>query len=141
VADTTTPEQLVQNVRQSSWSEGIPWQPWQPGWAETLSAHGFTVYVDYTADWCLTCQSNKKLVLETEDLRREMQVAGVIPIKADFTKRNRVMAEEIERHGNPTVPLNLVYPPGAPQRPIKLPVLLTKEIVRAALEQAGSSRQ
>ncbi len=133
------PAEIAQIVARSDWNPGIPWQPWRPGLAEALASEGFTVYVDFTADWCLTCQSNKKLVLETEDIRREMHTLGVIPLKADFTKRNRAMAGEIEKHGNPTVPLNLVYPAGAPEKVIKLPVLLTKEIVRAALKQAGPS--
>lgn len=65
----------------------------------------------------------------------------VIPIKADFTKRNPAMAAEIKAWERPTVPLNLVYPAGKPDEPIKLPVILTPGLVREALENAGPSRE
>lgn len=135
-----TPAEIVERVAESNWDPRVPWQAWRPGLAEELSLMGHMVYVDYTADWCLTCQVNKKYALETEVIRQEMRAAGIIPIKADFTKENPVMAREIEAHGHPTVPLNLVYPAGAPEKVIKLPVLLTEEIVRAALEEAGPLR-
>ncbi|MBW7906934.1 MAG: thioredoxin family protein [Phycisphaerae bacterium] len=128
------------------WRENIPWQDWSPGWAEELSRRGHRVYVDYTATWCLTCQVNKKAVLETEPIRRRMAELGVIPIKADFTNRSPVMFEEIKKHGHNTVPLNLVYAAGQPDRPGILPAVLTQETVRQALDNpvalaAGGGRK
>jgi thiol:disulfide interchange protein len=57
-------------VKADDWANGIPWQRWQPGLAEELARRGHLVYVDYTATWCLTCQRNKKFVLETEPVRQ-----------------------------------------------------------------------
>ena len=70
-----------------------------------------------------------------------MRDMRVIPIKADFTKRNPAMAAEIKAWERPTVPLNLVYPAGKPDEPIKLPVILTPGLVREALQNAGASRE
>ncbi len=64
-----------------SFAESIPWQTYRPGLAEETAALGKVVYVDYTARWCLTCQSNKRLVLETPAVRDAMQRLGVVPIR------------------------------------------------------------
>lgn len=133
---------ITAEVAASDWNDHIPWQPWHPGGlAEELSRRGYTIYIDYTADWCLTCQANKRVALEIRSTRALMRDLRVIPIKADFTVRNPVMHGEIKAWDRPTVPLNLVYPPGRPDAPIKLPVILTPNIVKDALEKAGPSRE
>jgi thiol:disulfide interchange protein len=114
------------------WADGIPWQRWQPGLAEELAQRGHEVYVDYTATWCLTCQTNKKVVLETEAVRAKMRELGVIPILADFTNQDPAMQKEINRW-SPTVPVNVVYAPGNPDKPAVLPTLLTQGEVLKAL--------
>jgi len=116
------------------WARDIPWQPWRLGLAEELAQRGHTVYVDFTADWCLTCQANKKLVLETEPVRTKMRDLGVIPLIGDFTNQDPVMRAEIRRYGHPTVPLNLVYKAGRPDIVGILPVVLTQDSVLRALE-------
>lgn len=118
----------------------IPWQEWQPGLAEKLTAEGYAVYVDYTASWCLTCQANKKLVLETDRIAREFKKLGIYPIKADFTKLNPEMHEEIRKHGRDGVPLNLIFPPGEPDQPLVLPEVLTPQVVLDALAKTPPSR-
>ncbi len=118
----------------------IPWQDWEPGIAERLSAQGYAVYVDYTAEWCLTCQTNKKLVLESERVSREFARLGIYPIRADFTRFNPQMQSELQRHGRNGVPLNVVLPPGRPDQPIVLPELLTAQTVLDALARIQPSR-
>jgi len=102
------------------WSDGIPWQPYQPGLAEALAAQGYTVYVDYTAAWCVTCLTNKATVLETEPVRRRMRQLGVVPLQADLTRPDAVLADELRRFGRTSVPLNVIYPAGRPDEPIVL---------------------
>jgi thiol:disulfide interchange protein len=130
----TRPARAVPRLTADDWAESIPWQDWSPGWAEELAIAGHLVYVDYTASWCLTCQSNKQLVLETQTVRDKMRDLNVIPIKADFTRRSSAMFTEIMSHGRPGVPLNLVYAPGQPDRPGILPAVLTTGIVSQALD-------
>lgn len=117
----------------------IPWQPWSPGIAPDLAAQGYTVYVDYTADWCTTCQANKKLVLETNRVATRLNDLDVYPIHADFTKQDARIQEELNAHGYNGVPLNIIYPAGKPNEPIYLPQILTTGTVLDALEQAGPS--
>ncbi len=120
-------------------STSIPWQPYAPGLAEEIAAAGKIVYVDYTARWCLTCQTNKRAVLETDEIRSAMQRMGVVPIKADFSRQSPEIEKDLARFGRPSVPLNLVYRPAQPDDPIVLPELLTKSLVIRALKQAASS--
>ena len=115
------------------WEGHIPWRPWRPGLAEELARQGHLVYVDYTATWCLTCQANKKLVLETDAVRGKMRDLGVIPLEADFTNRDPVMHGELKRWA-PTVPVNVVYVPGKPEIVALLPAVLTRDEVISALE-------
>ncbi|HUU97900.1 MAG TPA: protein-disulfide reductase DsbD domain-containing protein, partial [Phycisphaerae bacterium] len=68
-----TAEGIIARVAASDWNDHIPWQPWQPGGlAEELSRRGYTVYVDYTADWCANCKVNE-LSLETDSMRAKMR--------------------------------------------------------------------
>ena len=117
----------------------IPWVPYQKGLAEKLSARGYTVYVDYTATWCFTCQANKKVALGNDAVVAKMAELHVIPIKADNTSYNADIAEDLRRFKHDAVPLNLVYPPGKPEEPIVLPVILTPGTVLEALTKAGPS--
>ena len=142
-AEETTdsqPRTVAERVTAASWDEGIPWTPYRKGLAEELASQGFTVYVDYTARWCATCLTNKATSLEVASTRARMKALRVIPIKADFTRRDPEMLAEIQRFGRSSVPLNVIYPANRPQAPIVLPIVLTPREVAAALEQAGASQ-
>jgi len=121
-------------------SKEIPWQRYEPGLAQRLASTGKIVYVDYTARWCATCQSNKRLVLETQAVREAMRRLGVIPIKADFTNGSPDIERDLASFSRPSVPLNLVYGPGHVSNPIVLPELLTRDRVLEALNTAALGR-
>jgi thiol:disulfide interchange protein DsbD len=114
------------------------WYPWS---AETVSralAEGRPVFVDFTAAWCVSCQVNKKLVLDRGPVVEAMQRANVLRLKADWTNRDPAITAELARHGRNGVPLYLVYRPGG-GAPAVLPELLTNGIVLDAL--AGLDRR
>ncbi len=119
------------------YDQGIPWQPYEQGLAEKLAAEGKVVFVDYTARWCATCQTNKQVVLETDEIRSLMKRLDVVPIKADYTRKDPQLAKDLERFDRPGVPLNLVYGPKNHDDPIVLPELLSKGGVIDALKQAA----
>lgn len=131
---------IAERAAASSWDR-IPWIPYQPGLAEALSKLGYTVYVDYTADWCATCKTNLSVVLETSAVRQLMKRLGVVPIEADFTNNDPDMRRDIEADGRLSVPVNRVYLPGHAGQYVLLPVVLTQSAVVEALERAGPSRQ
>ncbi len=124
----------------ADFSDSIPWRPYEKGLAQKLANEGKVVYVDYTARWCATCQSNKRLVLDTEEVRSVMERLGVVPLKADFTRGDASIKEDLARFNRPSVPLNLVYGPRHVEDPIVLPELLTKERVLDALRSVAQAR-
>lgn len=121
--------------------DAIQWQVWQAGLPEELSAQGYTVYVDFTATWCLTCQSNKATVLETTLIRGKLRDLNVVPLKADFTKYDSAILDELRKYDRAGVPLNIVFPAGKPTEYIVLPEILTYKVVTDALETAGASKR
>lgn len=94
------------------------------------------VFVDVTADWCITCQANKTLVIDQQPVAGRLRQAGIIAMQADWTNPDPKIADFLGRHGRYGIPFNIVYGPGAPAG-IVLPELLTAEAVSNALDQAA----
>jgi suppressor for copper-sensitivity B len=94
------------------------------------------VLVDVTADWCITCQANKRLVLDQEPVAGRLQDGAAVAMKADWTNPDPRIADFLGRHGRYGIPFDIVYGPGAPAG-IVLPELLTAEAVTSALDQAA----
>ena len=100
-------------------------------------AAGRTVFVDVTADWCITCQANKKLVLNRGTVAQRLEDAGAVTaMRADWTRPDETIARYLARHGRYGIPFNIVYGPGAPEG-IALPELLTEGAVLDALDRAS----
>ena len=106
------------------------------GQADQASLAGQVVFIDFTADWCLTCKVNEKTVLNTESVRGYMAANGVMPLKADWTNRNQVITQWLQRYGKAGVPFYLVIPADPGAEPIALPEVITPNTVIDALKQA-----
>jgi thiol:disulfide interchange protein/DsbC/DsbD-like thiol-disulfide interchange protein len=111
------------------------WQPWSAERVDQALAAGRPVFVDFTAAWCVTCQANKKLVLERAAVVEAMNQAGMVRLRADWTNEDPAITAELARHGRNGVPLYLVFRPGA-DRPVVLPELLTISLVVEAVAAA-----
>ncbi|MBC7792971.1 MAG: thioredoxin family protein [Clostridia bacterium] len=112
---------------------------WQPFAQETVTAeleHGNVVFVDFTADWCITCKVNERAVLASEKVTSATKKLHVTLLKADWTQRDDRIRDELARYGRAGVPMYLVYSPKRPDSPTVLPELLTTDLVIAALERA-----
>lgn len=109
------------------------WEPWSPGRVAELREAGVPVFVDFRADWCLTCVYNERTVLETPEVRRLFRDRGVVLLVADWTGRDAAIARELEANGRAGVPLYLLYPSGG-GKPRILPELLTRGTIVEALE-------
>jgi thiol:disulfide interchange protein DsbD len=94
--------------------------------------------VDFTADWCVTCQANKKTSLEIPSVRAKLKELNAVPLLGDYTRQDEQITAELQRFQRAGVPLVLVYPPDPNSPPIVLPELLTPSIVLGALEKAAS---
>lgn len=117
--------------------ERIAWQGFDRARVRSLVAQGQTVLVDVTADWCVTCQANKRLVLNREPVAARL--GAVTAMKADWTRPDPAISAYLAENGRYGIPFNAVYGPGAPTG-IVLPELLTAEAVTDALDKAGGER-
>ncbi|TCS62656.1 protein-disulfide reductase DsbD family protein [Varunaivibrio sulfuroxidans] len=112
------------------------WKPFDEAAISRLVAQGKTVFVDVTADWCITCQANKALVLSKDDIMKRLEAADVIAMEADWTQPNDAIARFLSRYDRYGIPFNIVYGPGAPKG-VVLPELLTTDAVLNALNAAA----
>jgi thiol:disulfide interchange protein DsbD len=99
-------------------------------------AAGRPVLVDFTADWCLTCQVNKKTSLEVSSVRKKISALNVVALLGDHTHTPDRITAELNRFQRAGVPLVLVYPPDASAPPLVLPEILTPGTVLDALDRA-----
>lgn len=118
----------------------IPWIPYTRARALKAVEEGHTVFIDYTADWCVNCKANEKAVINTHAVREAMKRLRVLPFKADYTLPNPEIAEDLRRYGSGGVPLYLIVPAGRPDQVIRLDEVLTPSALIGGLEKAGPSK-
>jgi thiol:disulfide interchange protein DsbD len=114
--------------------DGIAWEPWSQERVAELRAAGTPVFVDFTADWCLSCQVNERVAFGSEQVQARFREAGIVPLKADWTLKDERITRGLAAHGRQGVPLYVLYAPGQPPR--LLPELLTPGIVLTALDES-----
>ena len=94
------------------------------------------VFVNFTADWCITCKVNEVVAIATDDTATLFEELGVRYLKADWTLEDPAITEALARFGRVGVPLYLVYQKGeAP--PLILPQILTGDMIRQALRSGA----
>src|SRR6266536_1447372 len=113
------------------------WHPFTPESLQTELEQGRTVFVDFTAAWCLTCKFNEASVLEAQDVREAFQRHGIVKLKADWTNGDPVITKLLQHFGRPGVPLYVLYP-AKNEEPIVFPEVLTKSMVLEKLESVAS---
>ncbi len=123
-------------VTDLSFDAHIPWQPFTEDRVAQLA--GQPVFIDFTADWCLTCKVNENTILETSTVRTAMAKHGIVPLKADWTKRDATITEWLRRYGRAGVPMYLLLPSNADNDPIVLPEVITSGMVTDALMAASA---
>jgi thiol:disulfide interchange protein len=124
-------------VYASTRSEGIKWQPWSTASVEAARKDGRPVLVDFTADWCLTCQLNLRSSIDVQKVREKLAETHTATLIGDYTLRDKNIGEELHRLGRDAVPLVVVFPKNPSAEPIVLPPLLTPQIVLDALDRAS----
>ena len=109
------------------------WYRYSPELVAEFAKAGRTIFIDATADWCLTCKANEAAVLDQEDFRKAMDSAGVIRMKADWTRETPEVNELLYSMGKSGVPAYAIYPKGDKSRQVVLPELLTTGLILEAI--------
>ena len=115
----------------------LVWEAWSPERVTELRAQGRTVYVDFTARWCATCQTNKKVVFSSAEVLATFADRNVVALKADWTNQDARITAELAKWNRSAIPFNLIYRADRPE-PQVLPELLTPQIVLDALTGPAS---
>ena len=114
------------------------WYRYTPELIENFAKTGRTVFIDATADWCLTCKANEAAVLNREDFKRAMDSLNVARVKADWTRETPEVTALLKSMGKSGVPAYAIYPSGDASKQIVLPELLT---TGAIVEKIVGSRE
>ncbi len=119
----------------------IKWVPFTEQRVAKLQREGKTVFIDFTADWCMNCKANERMVIETAPTKKLMDELAVVPVKADNTRHDPVIQKWLKRYNRAGVPMYIVLPPcGDIKRAQLLPEILTESVLHGALKKAGASR-
>ena len=98
------------------------WQPWSEETVEKLISEDTPVFIDFTAQWCVTCQVNKK-VAYTEEVRALAKEKGIVFLKGDKTRPNPAIEAKLQELGRTAIPVNVLLVPG--EEPLITPEVLT----------------
>ena len=114
---------------------GLIWEPYSESRLATLMAQGRSVYLDFTAEWCITCQVNEGIVFSSSEVRALIVQKNVALMKGDWTTRSPSITAALRRYGRNGVPLNVIINKGKQESAVVLPNILTPGIVIAELER------
>ena len=115
--------------------DSIAWVDFSEARLKSELAAGRNVFVDFTADWCITCKFNERTAINTPSARALLAEKNIVPIKADWTNSNPEITAALKSFGRVGVPLYVLYPAKDPANPIVLPELLTEAILVDALKK------
>lgn len=114
------------------------WQSWSAQRVLEAQSQGRMVFVDFTADWCLSCLANERTVLASNEVQTLFKQHDTLLLKADWTQYDPAITAALAEFGRNGVPLYLVYPPSGGAAEV-LPQLLTRGVVRSALQRAADA--
>jgi thiol:disulfide interchange protein DsbD len=112
-------------------SDSGPWQAWEPGRVDQVLASGQSVFVDFTAAWCVTCQYNKKTTLSDQRVIADLAAKNVTLLRADWTRRDPAITAALAQLGRNGVPVYVFYKKGS--APVVLSEVLSVDEVRSAI--------
>lgn len=134
----------VGSITANQWATPLPPEPnWEPLLTTAIENHiadGKVVFINVTADWCITCKANKIGVLLQDPVYGTLHHSNVVAMEGDWTVPSQSVTSYLQENGRFGVPFNIVYGPKAPNG-IPLPTILTDESVISAIETANGSNK
>lgn len=115
---------------------GVLWHEFSPALLDLLLQEKKTIFLEFTADWCITCKVLEAGVLSNKAVGEALQQRDVAAVKADWTTRNDTVTAMLQRFGRSGVPLFVIIPGGNLERAVILPEIVTVDMLLSALEQA-----
>ncbi len=136
---------VLGSITTEQWVKPLPddlvWRSLDKNDISRAVSQGKTVFVNVTADWCVTCKANKVGVLLQDPVYSTLKQDSIIPMQGDWTHPDSAVSRYLRENGRFGVPFNIVYGSARPQG-IPLPVILTEESVMQAIHTAqGSDHQ
>ncbi|PKG39194.1 protein-disulfide reductase DsbD family protein [Psychromonas sp. Urea-02u-13] len=130
---------LVSSLTAKHWASPLAsdlvWQPLDTAQLKQQVEQGKTVFVDVTADWCVTCKANKIGVILQDPVYSALKAENIVLMKGDWTVRSDKVTEYLQSYGRYGVPFNIVYGPSAPQG-IELSTILSSDAIINAIATA-----
>ncbi|MFM5714471.1 protein-disulfide reductase DsbD family protein [Aeromonas allosaccharophila] len=122
----------------------VVWQPLSERAITDALAQNKRVFIDVTADWCVTCKANKYNVLLRDEVQQALSAPDVVALRGDWSKPSDTIAAFLRQRGAAAVPFNQIYGPELPQGVTLSPLLDKDELLttlhKAGLLQAGTTR-
>lgn len=116
-------------------AQAIPWQPLSEEAIQAALAQGKRVFVDISADWCVTCKVNEHRVLNQPDVIAALRQPDVVALRGDWSQPSEAIALFLEARNRYAIPFNKVYGPGMPEGEMLSP-LLDKHTLLTTLNKA-----
>lgn len=110
-------------------AQTIPWQPLSEEAIENALAQGKRVFVDISADWCVTCKVNEHRVLSQPDIIAALRQPDVVALRGDWSQPSAFIADFLAKRNRYAIPFNAVYGPGLPDGEILSPLLDKRTLI------------
>lgn len=120
---------------ENSRRDRVNWQPLSEQAITRALAENKRVFVDVTADWCVTCKANKYNVLLRDEVQDALSAPDIVALRGDWSRPSASISQFLTTRGSAAVPFNQIYGPGLPQGHV-LPALLSREAVLTTLSDA-----
>lgn len=121
---TSPPDAPAQHI-----AEAIPWQPLSEDAIQQALSQGKRVFVDISADWCVTCKVNEHRVLNQPDIIAALSQPDVVALRGDWSQPSAFIADFLAKRNRYAIPFNAVYGPGLPEGEILSPLLDKRTLV------------
>ncbi len=117
---------------------GLDWQPWSPEAVAAAQKEGRPVVIDFTAQWCATCNAIVKPAIESNSVREKLKTMNAVTLLADYTKTPENITRELQRFGRAAVPLVVIHPANPQTAAVVLPepslLMLPSQYARIILD-------